>query len=323
MLGYRYLKSAPTVHTILFKNGVAIKKGTGISFFYFAPISTVVQVSTASTDIPFIFEEITSDFQEVTIQGQMTYRVAEPEKLAASMNFAIDSIGRYVSDDPEKLRERLIQIAQVNAHAFAQQKTLAQILNSASELSEFLQNAIANSGTVKMLGIEVQSLSVIAVKANPEMAKAMQADAREKLLQKADEAIFARRNVAIELERQIRENELNTERAVAEKQRQVREASMQADIAIEKQRAELVDQQSENNRKLSELQIANVRGMLDAMKESDWKTVMAAFGTTDSKTVMAMAFEQLAQNAEKIGRLDISPDLLRTLLDTPSGNTKR
>ena len=35
------------------------------------------------------------------------------------------------------------------------------------------------------------------------MAKAFQADARERLLQRADEAIYARRNTAVELERGI------------------------------------------------------------------------------------------------------------------------
>ncbi len=46
------------------------------------------------------------------------------------------------------------------------------------------------------------------------MAKALQADAREQLLQKADEAVFVRRNAALDLERKIKENELNTEIAV-------------------------------------------------------------------------------------------------------------
>jgi len=102
-----------------------------------------------------------------------------------------------------------------------------------------------------MLGLELISLFVLSVKSTPEMFKAMQADAREKLLLKADEAVFARRNTAIELERSIKENELNTERVVAEKQRQVREANMMADIAIETKKAQLVDQQVSNQRKLA------------------------------------------------------------------------
>ncbi len=111
-----------------------------------------------------------------------------------------------------------------------------------------------------MHGVEVLSLTVLSIKASPEMAKAMQADAREQLLLKADQAVYARRNTAIELERQLKENELNTERAIEEKRREVRQAQMQADVAIEQQRAELVERQVENNRKLAAAQNEALRG---------------------------------------------------------------
>jgi hypothetical protein len=319
MLGVRYLKSSPTIYSILFRNGRVIRKGPGLSLFFFAPSTTVVQVTMSSVDVPFVFEETSQDFQDVTIQGQLTYRVIEPEKLAALMNFEVNRHGRYVSDDPEKLQERLIQIAQVRAHAFAQKNSLEILLNSAAELGEDLQIGVRDSEVTKMLGLELISLFVLSVKSTPEMSKAMQADAREKLLLKADEAVFARRNTAIELERSIKENELNTERVIAEKQRQVREANMMADIAIETKKAELVDQQVSNQRKLAAVQSESVKGILDAMQGSDWKTILTAFGSGDSKQVMAMAFQQLAENADKIGRLDISPDLLKALVETPAG----
>ena len=319
MLGIRYLKSSPNIYSMLFRNGRVVQKGTGLSLFFFAPTTTVVQVTMSSIDVPFMFEETTLDFQDVTIQGQLNYRVSEPEKLAALMNYEVNPQGRYISDDPEKLQERLIQIAQVRAHAFAQKSSLAMLLNSAAELGHDLQIGVQESEVTKMLGIELISLFVLSVKSSPEMAKAMQADAREKLLLKADEAVFARRNTAIELERQIKENELNTERVIAEKQRQVREANMQADIAVETKKAELVDQQANNQRKLAAVQAESIKGTLDAMQGTDWKTIMTAFGGVDSKQVMAMAFQQLAENAEKIGRLDISPDLLKVLVDTPTG----
>ena len=84
------------------------------------------------------------------------------------------------------------------------------------------------------------------------MSKALQADAREELLRKADEAIYARRNSAVEQERKIKENELNTEIAVQQKQRQVRETQMAAEIAVEEQRATLVDHKVQNERKEAE-----------------------------------------------------------------------
>jgi SPFH domain / Band 7 family len=318
MLGIRFIKTPPTTFTLQFKNGTVVRKGTGLSFFYFAPHSSLVQINQSSIDVPFVFEDNTSDYQDVTIQGQLTYRIVDAEKLATVMDFTIDGMGRYLSDDPERLRERLVQIVQVRAHAFAQKQTLQSILTMSAELSADLLDGLRQSEITQMLGVEILTLAVLSVKATPEMSKAMQADARERLLVKADEAVFARRNIAIELERQIKENELNTERVIEEKRSEVRKAQMQADISIENQRSELVEKQTDNQRKLASVQTEIFQATLDAMKGSDWKTIMAASGGGDARHIMAIAFEQLAQNAERIGRLDISPDLLRSLIEPPS-----
>jgi len=59
---------------------------------------------------------------------------------------------------------------------------------------------------------------------------------REELLRRADEAIYSRRNAAVEQERAIKENELNTEIAVENKKRQIKEAQMDADRAVRERR---------------------------------------------------------------------------------------
>jgi hypothetical protein len=41
----------------------------------------------------------------------------------------------------------------------------------------------------------------------------------------------------------------------------------------------------------------------------------------DSKALIASAFQELASNAQKIGELNISPDLLNTLLSTKPAPT--
>ncbi len=81
--------------------------GAGLSFFYYAPTITIVTIPIASTDVPYVFQEATSDFQAVTIQGQFTYRVADPKRLASLLDFSIDKRHAYCTDDPRKLPERL------------------------------------------------------------------------------------------------------------------------------------------------------------------------------------------------------------------------
>ncbi|MCC9609404.1 SPFH domain-containing protein [Blastopirellula sp. JC732] len=326
MFGISYVKAPPSTHVMLFRRGKVVCEGAGLSFFYFAPTSTLVQLPLASTDVPFVFNEVTADFQDATIQGELTFRVTNPGKLATLLDFSVDAWGRYRSDDPTKLNDRLIHTTQTLARAFTLKKSLRELLTSSDELVAQVFAQLSASPAVALLGVEVMNLSVLSIKATPEMAKALQAEAREKLLLEADEAIYARRNTAVELERQIKENELNTEIAVQQKQRQVRETKLKADIAIEQERATLVDRKIENERKESEAKADALKAMLEPLKDIDWRTLLAAApGGLDANQLIAMAFRDLADNAENIGNLNISPDLLSTLLDgqDSSGEGKR
>ena len=78
MLGIRFIKVDPTDFILQYKRGEIIREGTGLSFFYFGPATSLIRIPMSSVDVPFIFEEVTADFQEVTVQGQLTYRVVEP-----------------------------------------------------------------------------------------------------------------------------------------------------------------------------------------------------------------------------------------------------
>jgi hypothetical protein len=72
MLGIRYLKVSPTTYVMLYRQGKVVREGLGLSFFYFAPTASVVQVAVSSRHVPFVFNEVTADFQDVTIQGERT-----------------------------------------------------------------------------------------------------------------------------------------------------------------------------------------------------------------------------------------------------------
>lgn len=314
MFGIRYMKVAPTTYVLHFRNGQLVREGAGLSFFYLGLNSTIVHVPISSRDVPFVFNEITADFQDATIQGELSYRITNPKQVATLLDYSLDRRGNYRSDDPNKLDERLVHAAQILARSFTQKRKLKDVLVSSDSLINDLQTGLANSEVVAMLGVEVIGLSILGISATPEMTKAFQAEAREEMLRRADEAVYARRNVAVELERTIKENELKTELAVEAKQREIRESKMAAEIAIEQQRATLVDSKVENERKEAEARAAALQAMLDPIKSVDWRTLLAVNSSTDNGQVMSFAFQQLAENAQKIGELNISPDLLNSLL---------
>jgi regulator of protease activity HflC (stomatin/prohibitin superfamily) len=268
----------------------------------------------ASTDVPFVFQETTSDFQAVTIQGQFTYRVADPKRLASLLDFSIDKRHAYCSDDPRKLSERLVHTLQTLTRAITQRLALRDALTSSDAIVAEALDGLKGAEAVSTLGVEILSLSILAITPTPETSRALEAEAREALQRRADEAIYARRNAAVEQERLIKESELNTEIAVETKKRQIRETQMAAEIAVEEQRAQLVDRRVENERKDADSRAYALTETLKPVRELDWKTLMMLGGNNgDPRTMIALAFQQMAENAQKIGELNISPDLLTAL----------
>ncbi|GAB3456543.1 SPFH domain-containing protein [Insolitispirillum peregrinum] len=333
MFGYRFIKAQPTEYVLQYRGGQPQREGAGLSFWYFAPLSSIVVVPTASVNEPFIFQEVTADFQDVSVQGQITYRIADPRRTASLLNFALNADGRYVSEDPKTLSQHLIEQVQVVMRAELQALSLKQALGSSEALVERVRLAVAQHPTLQALGLDLLGLSILAIKPKPETARALEAEAREALLRRADEATYARRNAAVEQERAIRENELATEVAVEHKKRQVREAQMEAERSVQERRLRIRQEEmagniglETQNRELVALASENARAEADA-KAYGLAVMMQAFAGADSKVLqaltsvgmapgqlMALAFRDLADNAAKIGQLNVSPDLLREML---------
>ena len=312
---FSYIKIPATHYAIHYQQGRIRREGPGLSFFYYSPSATIAAVPLGSTDAPFAFVESTADFQQATVQGQLTYRITDPKKVASLLNFSFGNRGQYLSDGPEKLQERLVKNAQVAARTVTQRMTLREVLTSATTLGAEVSAALKSSESIASLGVEILGLAIISIKPTPEMAKALEAEAREALQRKSDEAIYARRNAAVEQERRIKESELNTELAVEEKKRQIREAQMSAEIAIEEQRAQLMDQKVANERKEADSRAYSLQATAKALETMEWKKLMLLSpGGLDAKQMIALAFQELAGNAQKIGELNISPDLLQGLI---------
>ena len=315
MMGIRYMKAAPTTYVLHYAGGQLKRQGPGLAFWYYAPTSVIAAVPLGGVDVPFAFSEVAADFQAVTLQGQLTYRVTDPKQLASLLDFSVNSRGDYTSEDPEKLKERLVNVTQVLASAVTHRLPLRQVLVAYESLVAEVLAGLRAAEPVRMLGVEIISLSIISITPTPETAKALEAEAREMLLRQSDEAIYARRNAAVAQERLIKESELSTEVAVEEKRRQINETKMAGQIAIEQQRAGLIERKVENDRKAADARAYELAAMLAPLKDMDWRTLMAANASKiDPKVSVAMAFRDLADNADKIGQLNITPDLLDSLL---------
>jgi len=327
-------------YVLHFKNGIIKREGRGLSFFYFSPNSSIVAIPMGSNDLPFIFNEATNDYQTITIQGQISYKISNSKMLADILDFTIDDNGQYKKNDIENLNQRIINDAQTTTSSYIHNIKLKDAIRSAKAIEERILEGLKSSQVIGMLGIEILGTNILAVTATPEMARALETETREKLQQEADLAIYERRNFAVEQEQKIKESELNTEIAVEEKQKQIsekkmesnvqkatndrklREMKIEADISVENQRERLIKQKTANDKKEAETQGYVIDTTLKPYKDIDWKILTALQNNSDPKFNISLAFRQLAENADKIGNLNISPDLLDTILTDKKYNRK-
>jgi hypothetical protein len=349
MFGIQYIKVNPTYYVIHFAGGRKRQAGRGLSFFYYKPSSSIVVVPVGSADVPFIFNELSQDYQPLTVQGELTYRIFDPELVASLLNYTVDSLPtRYISEDPQKLAQRLINLLQVMVRADVQRLPLRDVIQSSEAVAASVLEKMKTSDSLKALGVEVMSLAIQAIRPVPEVARALESEAREAMMRNADQAIYDRRNASVEQERRIKENELNTEIAVEEKKRQIRETKVDADLVVEKKQQEvrqtqlsgqialetdrknLVAAHTENARVEADAQAYAMEASLKVFQGLDPAVLqMLTVQSADPRLLISMAFKELAQNSAKIGNLNISPDLLQLLMqsgdlsDKPAQPAKR
>lgn len=333
MFGINYIKFDSMTYALHFVNGSVKREGRGLSFFYYSPTSSIIAIPLGSRDIQFIFNETTKDFQNVTIQGQITYAIENPKQLAEMLDFTLSPSQRLNEANFEKLSQRLNNEAQTAASSYIQGLGLKETLRSAQAITDTIELGLKNSDAVTLLGVSILGVDVLAVRPSPEMAKALETEMRESLQKEADHAIYERRNFAVEQERRIKESELSTEIAVQEKKKQIhekqaqikvkeaenarllREMNVAADLAVEDQKTKLIEMQVENERKMADAKGYALEKTLTPYKALDWRVLMAI----NSKNISAMdnigfAFRELAENSGKIGTLNITPDLLETVI---------
>ena len=225
-----------------------------------------------------------------------------------------------------------------SARAELQKLELRAAIRASDDVVKTVKSGLAASNETASLGLEILGLSILAIKPTPETARALEAETREKIFRESDEAVYARRNAAVEQERTIKENELNTEIAIETKKRQIRETQMDAEravqekesllkrealesnIGLEDRRKSLVALAADNSKAEADARAYGVESTMKALSSADAKILQALASTgMRPEQLIAFAFQELAGKADKIGQLNISPDLLRELLAPQPG----
>lgn len=301
MLNIGFFKAQPGEYVIKYVSGKIAREGSGLAFYYLKYNTQIVAVPTTSTDGAFVFNEVSNNFQAVTIQGQFTYFISNARQAASLLNFTIEPQRRtYISSDPERLPQRITNVIQMETRGEIQSRSLEDTLRDAQQIAATVFARIRDNGLLEPLGVQLLNVYFQAVRPTPEVAKALEAQYRETLLRQADEAIYARRAAAVEEERKIKENELHT------------------DITLAQRRQELIELEGANAQ-----QEAEFRG-LAFEREAEHRsrataTELAVYNQgADPKLVLALALKEIGSNAKRINNLTITTEMLGALLNETS-----
>jgi regulator of protease activity HflC (stomatin/prohibitin superfamily) len=297
----RHLRSEPASYVLRYRGGRPIGRGRGLAF-WFRPLRTAVaEIPVDDRELEFHFTGRSADFQDIGVQGAVTYRVEAPETLASRIDFALDlGSGRYRKKPLEQLAGLLTQIAQGFVWGYLVATPLETLLTTGvAEIERRLRDGFAGDTRLEEMGVVVTAVNVLAVRPTPELERALQVPELEKVQQLADKATFERRAAAVEQERAIGENELFNR------------------IELARREEELVVQEGENARQRAE-HMAAEQEILARAHAKEIEAVERArtdiYAALPGPVLQAITVRELAQHLPAIEHLTLAPELVTPLL---------
>ncbi|MGH9264726.1 MAG: SPFH domain-containing protein [Acidimicrobiales bacterium] len=315
----RHLRANPTTHVRHLSNGRLVHDGAGQAFWFRPLTAALSEIPVDDREQPLLFHGRTLDFQDVTVQATVTYRVADPAVAAARIDFGIDpDTGAWRGTPLEQLGGLLTELAQQHALDLLASMGLTDALAiGMSAVRERMAGGLAGDSRVAETGIAVVDVRVVAVRAEPEVERALQTPTRERVQEDADKATYGRRALAVERERAISENELQSQIELARRTERLVEQRGQNERmrATEQVLASRIEAEGEAERRrlLADAQADATRAV--GMAEADAETArLAAYQALDAATIVGLALKELAANLPQIGTVTVTPDLLTPIL---------
>jgi regulator of protease activity HflC (stomatin/prohibitin superfamily) len=348
----RHLRGAPTAWVRHVVRGTTRNEGTGQSFWY-RPLNAVLsEVPIDDRELPLLFHARTADFADVTVQATVTFRVSDPGVAATRLDFSIDpDLGTWRGQPLDQVATLLAELSQQPALDLLARVALTDALTTGiAPVREAVAAALADDPRLAETGVSVVSARVVAIRPEADLERALQTPTREAVQREADSATFARRASAVEQERAIAENELQSQIELARRQQQLveqhganarRQAELDAEASLATAQGEsaaaLVAAQGAAERDQVAATIQAERARLLAAAEADAARVrdearaagvrvvglaegdaeaakLAAYRDLPPSVLTALALRELAGQLPEIGQLTITPDVLTNLV---------
>jgi regulator of protease activity HflC (stomatin/prohibitin superfamily) len=305
---FRLLRSDASAYIQFYKRGERRKSGRGLAFWFTPDGASIAQMPMDDRDLPFLFKSRSRDFQEVTVQGVVVWRVSNPEALADRVDFSIDlKQGVHLGRPLDQIDSLLTGVAQQFAAQYLAELEIADILSAGVKpLHERIQTGLADSEGLSGLGLAIVAVRVADVSPSSELERALKTPTFERLQQQADQATFERRALAVEKERAIAENELSNQIELARRQR------------------ELIEREDENARgrahaDATSRQIAadgeaqRIRTIQQARADME-RARVSIYSDQPPAVILGLAAQEFAGKLHTIEHLNITPEVLSAFI---------
>lgn len=302
------LRSEASHYVIRYRNGRPRQSGRGLVFWFRPETASISELPMDDREMTLFVRGRSADFQAVAVQGSIGWHVADPERLAARVDFSLDlRTGRLQAEPVERIEARIAGLANQSVLQFLGTAPVRALLDAGPEaLRGQVQATLANDPSLAEIGVAVVSVRLTNLAPSSELERALQTPTYEALQQKADEATFARRALAVEKERAIAENELATKTELARRESLLiaEEAQNARNRAQARAEAEGIEAGAEAGR---------IRMVEGARAEAE-RARVAIYRDVAPGTLLGLAAQALAGKLDTIEHVNVTPDLLATLL---------
>ncbi len=307
------LRADASQHVLRYSNGQLRQSGRGLVLWFMPDNSSLAEVPLDDREMALFVKGRSADFQDVNLQGVIGWRVREPERAADRIDFTIDvRDGRWKSRPLDSIQTRISGIAsQIALDHFAKASVRALLDAGIDAIREQLDKALTADPALTEIGVQVVSVRLSNITPSSELERALQTPTFEALQQKADEATFERRALAVEKERAISENELSTKVELARREKMLiaQEAANERDRATGAAETELIAANAEANR---------IREIEGAKAEAE-RIHMEVYRDLSPDVLLGLAARDFAAKVDRIEHLNVTPDLLASVVQQFNG----
>jgi len=302
------LRSEASSHVIRYRNGRVRQSGRGLVFWFRPETASIAEVPMDDREMTLFVKGRSQDFQTVSVQGTIGWHVVDPELLASRVDFSIGLFtGRPQGEPIERIEARIAGIANQAVLQHLAQAPVRALLDAGPEpLRGRLEAVLAADPALAEIGVAAVAVRLTNLAPTSELERALQTPTFEALQQKADEATFERRALAVEKERAIAENELATKTELARREKLLiaEEAENARNRATGVAEASQIEAAAEADR---------IRAIEGAKAEAEQQHI-AIYRDLPPAILLGLAAQQLAGKLETIEHVNITPDLLATVL---------